>query len=164
MNNAVGAAQVDSMMRAGVHMGLGNDGFANAMWEEWKTAYLLQKVANRDPQRLQGNAVVEMAVYNNASLANQFFDRGAIGTVQPGAIADIVFVDYQPTTPLSPENLPWHILFGFHESMITTTIVDGRILMKDRTLLTLDEERITARSRELAGSVWERYRSFVPKE
>jgi putative selenium metabolism protein SsnA len=164
MNNAVGAAKVDSMMRAGVHMGLGNDGFANAMWEEWKTAYLLQKVANRDPQSLQGDAVVEMAVYNNATLANQFFDKGVMGRVETGAYADLIFVDYHPTTPLSPENLPWHILFGFHESMITTTIVDGRVLMKERTLLTLDEERITARSRELVEGVWERYRSFVPKE
>jgi putative selenium metabolism protein SsnA len=164
MNNAVGAAKVDSMMREGVHMGLGNDGFANAMWEEWKTAYLLQKVANRDPQSLQGDAVVEMAVYNNATLANQFFDKGVMGRVETGAYADLIFVDYHPTTPLSPENLPWHILFGFHESMITTTIVDGRVLMKERTLLTLDEERITARSRELVEGVWERYRSFVPKE
>lgn len=164
MNNAVGAAQIDSMMRAGVHMGLGNDGFANAMWEEWKTAYLLQKVAYRDPQRLQGNGVVEMAVYNNATLANQFFDQAPIGVVQPGAYADLIFVDYHPTTPLSPGNLPWHILFGFHESMITATIVHGHVLMKDRALLTMDEERITARSRELAESVWERYRSFVPKE
>jgi putative selenium metabolism protein SsnA len=164
MNNAVGAAKVDSMMRAGVHMGLGNDGFANAMWEEWKTAYLLQKVANRDPQSLQGDAIVEMAVYNNASLANQFFNQGVIGRVEAGAYADLVFVDYHPTTPLSAENLPWHILFGFHESMITTTIVDGRVLMKDRTLISLDEERITARSRELVEGVWERYRSFVPKE
>jgi putative selenium metabolism protein SsnA len=164
MNNAVGAARVDSMMRAGVHMGLGNDGFANAMWEEWKTAYLLQKVVNRDPQRLQGNAVVEMAVYNNAELAGLFFDKSTLGRLEPGAVADLIFVDYYPTTPLTPDNLPWHILFGFHESMITTTIVDGRVLMRDRELLTLDEERITARSRELAEGVWERYRSFVPKE
>ncbi len=164
MNNAVGAARVDSMMRAGVHMGLGNDGFANAMWEEWKTAYLLQKVVNRDPQRLQGNAVVEMAVYNNAELAGMFFDKRNLGRLEPGAVADLIFVDYYPTTPLTADNLPWHILFGFHESMITTTIVDGRVLMKDRKLLTLDEERITARSRELAEGVWERYRSFVPKE
>ncbi|MCK5645265.1 MAG: putative aminohydrolase SsnA [Anaerolineales bacterium] len=164
MNNAVGAARVDSMMRAGVHMGLGNDGFANAMWEEWKTAYLLQKVVNRDPQRLQGNAVVEMAVYNNAELAGMFFDKRNIGRLEPGAVADLIFVDYYPTTPLTADNLPWHILFGFHESMITTTIVDGRVLMRDRKLLTLDEERITARSRELAEGVWERYRSFVPKE
>ena len=164
MNNAVGAADVDSMMRAGVHMGMGNDGFSNAMWEEWKTAYLLQKVANRDPQRLQGNAVVEMAVYNNATLAGQFFMSGAIGRVEQGAYADLIFVNYHPTTPISTDNLPWHILFGFHESMITTTIVNGQVLMKDRTLLTLDEEKITARSRELAESVWERYRSFVPKE
>ena len=164
MNNAVGAADVDSMMRAGVHMGMGNDGFSNAMWEEWKTAYLLQKVANRDPQRLQGNAVVEMAVYNNATLAGQFFMSGAIGRVEQGAYADLIFVNYHPTTPISTDNLPWHILFGFHESMITTTIVNGQVLMKDRTLLTLDEEKITARSRELAESVWGRYRSFVPKE
>lgn len=164
MNNAVGAADVDSMMRAGVHLGMGNDGFSNAMWEEWKTAYLLQKVANRDPQRLQGNAVVEMAVYNNATLAGQFFRSGAIGRVEQGAYADLIFVNYHPTTPISTDNLPWHILFGFHESMITTTIVNGQVLMKDRTLLTLDEEKITARSRELAESVWERYRSFVPKE
>jgi len=164
MNNAVGAARVDSMMRAGVHMGLGNDGFANAMWEEWKTAYLLQKVVNRDPQRLQGDAVIEMAVYNNAELAGMFFDKRTIGRLEPGAVADLIFVDYYPTTPLTADNLPWHILFGFHESMITTTIVDGRVLMRDRKLLTLDEERITARSRELAEGVWERYRSFVPKE
>ena len=164
MNNAVGAADVDSMMRAGVHMGMGNDGFSNAMWEEWKTAYLLQKVANRDPQRLQGNAVVEMAVYNNATLAGQFFRSGAIGRGEQGAYAELIFVNYHPTTPISTDNLPWHILFGFHESMITTTIVNGQVLMKDRTLLTLDEEKITARSRELAESVWERYRSFVPKE
>jgi cytosine/adenosine deaminase-related metal-dependent hydrolase len=97
-------------------------------------------------------------------LANQFFDQAAIGVVQPGAYADLIFVDYHPTTPLSPENLPWHILFGFHESMITATIVHGQVLMKDRILLTMDEERITARSRELAEGVWERYRSFVPKE
>lgn len=164
MNNAVGAARVDSMMRAGVHMGMGNDGFANAMWEEWKTAYLLQKVVNRDPQRLQGNAVVEMAVYNNAELAGTFFDKCTLGRLEPGAVADLIFVDYHPTTPLTAGNLPWHILFGFHESMITTTIVHGRVLMKERKLLTLDEERITARSRELAEGVWERYRSFVPKE
>jgi putative selenium metabolism protein SsnA len=164
MNNAVGAADVDSMMRAGVHLGMGNDGFSNAMWEEWKTAYLLQKVVNRDPQRLQGNAVVEMAVYNNATLAGQFFRSGAIGRVEQGAYADLIFVNYHPTTPISTDNLPWHILFGFHESMITTTIVNGQVLMKDRTLMTLDEEKITARSRELAESVWERYRSFVPKE
>jgi hypothetical protein len=62
------------------------------------------------------------------------------------------------------ENLPWHILFGFQESMVTTTIVAGKILMRDRQLITLDEAEITARSRELAAAAWKRYETFVPAD
>ncbi len=49
------------------------------------------------------------------------------------------------------------VIFGFESSMVTTTIVGGRVLMRDRQLLTLDEAAITARSRELATKVWRRY-------
>jgi cytosine/adenosine deaminase-related metal-dependent hydrolase len=66
-------------------------------------------------------------------------------------------VDYQSPTPVTPENLPWHIVFGFHESMVTTTIVNGKVLMRDRQLLYLDERSIAAHARELAASVWKRY-------
>jgi len=144
MNNAVGTANVVSMMRTGVRLGLGNDGFANAMWEEWKTAYLLHKIVTRDPRRLPGDKLIEMAVYNNAALAREFFPLAPIGTIEKGAYADLIFVDYHPATPLTAGNLPWHMAFGFHESMITATIVAGRVLMQDRVLQTLDEEKITA--------------------
>ena len=164
MNNGVGTADVEAMMRAGVRVALGNDGFSNAMWEEWKTAYLLHKLANRDPRRMPGDTLIEMAVRNNADLAKVFFRDAAIGQLVPGAYADLVLVDYHATTPLSAGNLPWHILFGFHESMVTTTIVAGKILMKDRELLTLDEEAITARARELVPDVWQRYQTYVPPD
>ncbi len=164
MNNAVGAADVESMLRAGVAVCLGNDGFSNAMWEEWKAAYLLHKVWRRDPRRMPGDLLARIAVNNNASLAERFFQGVSLGSLLPGSAADLILVDYHPTTPLSPENLPWHILFGFHESMIETTIVDGRILMHERELLTLDEEEITARSRELAAATWERYEQLVPPD
>ena len=157
MNNAVGMAPVESMLRAGVRVCLGNDGFSNAMWEEWKTAYLAHKVWNRDPRRMSGTDVAQMAIYNNASLANIFFPDAPIGQIIPGAYADLIFVDYHPFTELSPGNLPWHIIFGFHESMVTATIVDGKILMKDRQLLTLDEAEIAAKARESAAKAWKRY-------
>jgi putative selenium metabolism protein SsnA len=157
MNNGVGAAGVESLMRAGVPVCLGNDGFSNTMWMEWKEAYLLHKVWHRDPRRMNGMDVVQMAVYNNAALAGKFFPEAPLGVLQPGAHADLIFVDYHPYTPLTDGNLPWHILFGFHESMVTTTIVAGKVLMKDRLLLTLDEEAITRRALELAPGVWERY-------
>ncbi len=157
MNNAVGAADVDGLLRAGVNVCLGNDGFSNAMWEEWKAAYLLHKVAHRDPRRAGGYTITQMAVTNNSALANVFFPQAPLGVLAPGAFADLIFVDYHPITPLTAGNLPWHIIFGFEASMVTTTICGGRVLMRDRQLLFLDEAEITARSRELARRVWERF-------
>jgi putative selenium metabolism protein SsnA len=163
MNNGVGVAPVESMMRAGIKVCLGNDGFSNAMWEEWKAAYLLHKVQHLDPRRMGGFDVAQMAVYNNAALANVFFPSATIGQLIPGAFADIIFVDYHPNTPLTAGNLPWHVIFGFQQSMVTTTIVAGKVLMKDRKLLTLDEREIGARAREIAPKVWERYQREVAK-
>jgi putative selenium metabolism protein SsnA len=163
MNNGVGVAQVESMLRAGVRVCLGNDGFSNTMWMEWKTAYLLHKAWHRDPRRMGAETIIELAVKNNAKLAGGFFPTAPLGVIAIGAHADIILVDYHPTTPLTAGNIAWHILFGFHESMVTTTIVGGQILMKDRVLITLDEEQITARSRELAVEVWKRYESLAPE-
>jgi putative selenium metabolism protein SsnA len=157
MNNAVGMPMVESMLRAGIKVCLGNDGFSNSMWEEWKTAYLVHKLWNLDPRRMNGMDVVQMAVYNNTDLARTMFGGETIGVLRAGAAADIIFVDYKPFTPLTGGNLPWHMLFGFHESMITMTMVDGKVLMKDRKLLGLDEEAIAARARELVPAVWKRY-------
>ncbi|GAB4418215.1 MAG: putative aminohydrolase SsnA [Anaerolineales bacterium] len=159
MNNAVGAAPVESMLRMGVKVCLGNDGFSNSMWDEWKFAYLSHKLWHRDPRRMGGYDVAQMAIYNNAALANIFFPGAPIGVLKPGAYADIIFVDYHPNTPLTAGNLPWHIIFGFQNSMVTTTIVAGKVLMKDRELLTLDEAEIAAKARELAPKVWQRYES-----
>ncbi len=163
MNNAVGVSQIESMMRLGINVCLGNDGFSNSMWDEWKAAYLLHKIENRDPRRMGGYDVTQMAVYNNAALANIFFPSTAIGQIAPGAAADLIFVDYHPFTPLTDGNLPWHIIFGFQQSMVTTTIVAGKILMKDRKLQTLDEEEIASRAREIAPSVWKKYEEEVAK-
>lgn len=157
MNNAVGAADIEGMMRLGIPVCLGNDGFSNNMWAEWKTAYFLHKLAHGDPRRANGMDIVQMAIYNNAALAEMFWSDLPLGKLEIGAAADVIFVDYHATTPLSAGNLPWHIIFGFESSMVTTTIAAGKVLMSDRQLLTLDEAEITARSRELAADVWERF-------
>jgi len=163
MNNGVGVAQIESMMRLGIKVCLGNDGFSNAMWEEWKTAYLLHKIHHRDPRRMNGYDVAQMAAYNNAELAGTFFPARPIGQIKPGAFADLIFVDYHPFTPLTDGNLPWHILFGFQQSMVTTTIVAGKVLMKDREILTLDEKELAAKAREVAPRIWDRYQEEVAK-
>ncbi|GAB4498755.1 MAG: putative aminohydrolase SsnA [Anaerolineales bacterium] len=161
MNNAVGAAQVESLLRLGIPVCIGTDGFSHTMWQEWKTAYLLHKHEHRDPRRMNGADVFQMGVHNNVALANTFFPKTPVGKLIPGYAADLIFVDYHPFTPLTPDNLPWHILFGFDESMITTTIAAGQVLMRDRELLTLDESAIAARAREIAPQIWQRYAQYA---
>jgi putative selenium metabolism protein SsnA len=158
MNNAVGLADIDSMMRIGVKVCLGNDGFSNAMWDEYRTCYLAHKLWNKDPQRMNGASLAEIAFYNNADLASHFFPKnGKIGVIQEGAQADLILVDYNPFTEMNTGNLPWHIQFGFRDSMVTATMVAGQWLMKDRELLTLDEKEITEKAMQSSKEVWQRY-------
>ncbi len=161
MNNGVGAADIDGMLAAGMRLCLGNDGFSNNMWADWKAAYLLHKVSNRDPRRADGGGIARMAWRNNAALMRQFFPELLLGEINPGSAADLVFVDYQPFTPLTVGNLPWHLIFGFEASMVTTTICAGQILMHDRQLLSLDEGAIVAEAMALAPGVWERYARYA---
>ncbi|HEY65948.1 MAG TPA: putative aminohydrolase SsnA [Caldilineae bacterium] len=156
MNNAVGTADVPSMLRGGIRVALGNDGFSNDMFEEMKAAYLIHKAWRRDPRVMSADHVMRLAYENNARLATQIFGR-PIGRLSPGSAADVILVDYRPPTPVTPENIPWHIIFGVNGGQVTTTICDGRILMRDREILMLDVEAIAAAAREEARRTWARY-------
>lgn len=156
MNNAVGVANIEEMLASGMRIGMGNDGFSNAMWEEWKAAYLIHKDHHADPRKMNGSTVMDLAVYNNADLVTELFKGLRIGEIAEGAAADLMFVDYREFTPLSASNLPWHILFGFRDSMVSATMVAGKFLMRDRQLLTLDENEIYFKALESARRVWQR--------
>jgi putative selenium metabolism protein SsnA len=155
MNNAVGVADVPSMLKRGIDVGLGNDGFSNNMFTEMHTAYLVHKLSKGDPRVMGADQVMQVAFQNNAQIASLFFSD-PLGQLSVGALADVILVDYQPTTPLTEGNFPWHIIFGVDGTGVDTTIVGGRVLMRNRELLSLDEEEICAKSRELAGKLWKR--------
>jgi len=160
MNNAVGVAPVEEMLKQGVKVCLGNDGFSNAMWQEWFFAYLIQKDQQADPRAMNGYDVVKIAVENNSRLASQTWGDLRIGMIEKGAAADLILVDYHPITPMHAGNLPWNILFGFRDGMVTSTIAGGKLLMKDRKLLLLDEAEIAAKAREAAIRCWDRVNSY----
>jgi cytosine/adenosine deaminase-related metal-dependent hydrolase len=155
MNNAVGVANVPELLRYGLTVGLGNDGFSNNMFSECKTAYLVHKLHCRDPRVLGADQVVKMAFANNAAIASNFWEP-RLGALTPGAYADVILLDYYPFTEMNAGNMPWHLIFGMDGSHVTHTICGGKVLMKDRQLLTLDEEAIAARARELSRGVWGR--------
>jgi putative selenium metabolism protein SsnA len=156
MNNAVGCAPVESMLRAGVRVCLGDDGFADTLWQEWKASHLLHKSASRDPRRMSTTSIMEMAMTHGAELADTFFPGQQVGHVTPGAAADLILVDYPAPTPITAENFASHVVFGMQAGMVTTTIVAGKILMSNRELTTLDEAALAARGRELAPRLWKR--------
>jgi putative selenium metabolism protein SsnA len=156
MNNGVGVAPVQDLLDAGIKVCLGNDGFSNNMYEEWNAAYLLPKSDKKDPRVMGGEKIVDIGIYNNAALAKAFFPI-EMGVIKRGAAADLIFVDYNPYTEITSGNLPWHILFGIQSGMINTTIVNGKVLMRNRELTTLDEDHIMRHARELSAKVWKRY-------
>ncbi len=156
MNNAVGMGDIEGYLRMGIPVCIGNDGFSFAMWDEWRACYLAHKLWKRDPRAMPGDIVIQMGTHNNARIASHFFNS-EIGVISTGAKADLILVDYSPITPLDSDNLPWQILFGFRDSMVTMTMVDGKILMKDRKLISLDEVKISAEAERLSVEVWKRY-------
>jgi putative selenium metabolism protein SsnA len=160
MNNGVGMARVEDMIKAGIRVCLGNDGFSNQMWEEWKAAYLAHKLWHKDPRRMPADLIYQMAVINNAALASETF-KTPIGSISVGARADLILVDYNTYTPLTEGNLPWQIVFGFDEGMITSTMVNGRFLMRNREIQTLDEKKITSEALGYAPKVWSKYNQIL---
>src|SRR5437763_3086778 len=161
MNNAVGSAPVEEMVRAGVNVGLGNDGFSMNMMQEMKAAYLLHKLAAGGPRVMPADLVLNLAFQHNARIMQAVFSPFSanfpqLGALSIGAAADLVLLDYLPPTPLNSGNFPWHLIFGIDAPHINSTMVAGRWLMRNRQLLTVDEARIHARSRELSQALWQR--------
>jgi putative selenium metabolism protein SsnA len=158
MNNAVGTADLPWMLHIGIPVGLGNDGFSNNMFTEMATTYLVHKQAKSDPRTLPADQVMRMAWNHNARIARTYFPALGVGFGQlaKGAPADIILINYDPPTPLTGDNLPWHLVFGIDGTRVDTTIVGGQVLMRNQELLTLDETAIMARARELADKLWQR--------
>jgi len=154
-NNAVGVAKLLELMAAGVLVGLGSDGYSPRMWDEFKTAFHLQKVRTGDPRVGYAEAWAA-ALLNNRTIARKLWGM-EIGRIEPGARADLVLVDYWPPTPLHAGNLFGHVLFGIANAPVDTLIVNGRVVVKDKRCVTVDEAAVAERATRKAKALWERF-------
>ena len=155
MGNAVGCAPVLEMMRQAVRVGLGTDGYTCDMLESLKVANLLHKHQQQSPAVAWAEPH-SMLFERNAEFATACFGE-RIGQLVPGALADIVVVDYDPPTPLTADNLNGHVLFGLTGRSVASTVINGKVVMKDRRILLANEREIFARARELAEKLWRRF-------
>lgn len=161
MGNAVGFAPVFDLLERGVTVGLGTDGYTADVLRELKVASLLQRHATGDPRR--GWAEVQaIAIDGTARLASRIFGT-RLGVLAPGAPADLVVFDYPSPTPLRANNLLGHLQFGLDARHVVHVVARGRVLLRDRRLLTVDEGAVMERAREHAARLWQRVRRGPPR-
>jgi len=154
MNNAVGVTPLLKLLEKGVLVGLGTDGMGSDMLVQMRCAYLLHRLANHDP-RVAFMEAPRLLLQNNTAIAERQFGL-KLGEIAEGRPADLAIIDYQPPTPLSEANFLGHLIFGLVDATVDTTVCKGKILMQGKQVLSMDEERIAARSRELAPLMWKR--------
>ena len=152
MSNAVGVCPVLPLSKAGILLGLGTDAWTNDMIESLKAALCVQRL-NACLPNVAWCEVTGMLFKNNAKIGAKYFPD-ELGVLKAGAAADIIVMDYKPYTPFSDENIDGHILFGMTGKLCRTTIANGKLLMKDRELIGIDEEAENAHILEAAKKLW----------
>lgn len=143
MKLASGIAPVSRMLEAGINVGIGTDGPSSNndldMWEELRTASLLQKVATLNPCVLTAYQTLRMATVHGAKAIGR---EGELGVIAPGALADLMLVDMR-RTHLSPQNdLIANLVYCGKASDVDTVIVDGQVVVKEHQLLTADVQTL----------------------
>ncbi len=154
-NNAVGTARLLELMRRGVAAGLGSDGYSPRMWDEFKTAFHLQKLRTGDPRVGYAEAYAA-AFVNNREIVRKVWGMD-VGRIVRGARADLILVDYFPPTPLRADNLFGHLLFGIANAPLDALMVNGRFIVQNGHCVTLDERAVAEKASAQARSLWRRF-------
>jgi putative selenium metabolism protein SsnA len=154
-NNAVGIANLPALLRLGIRVGMGSDGYSPRMWDEFKTATHLQKVRAADAR--VGGAEAYAALFSgNRDIVKQIWGT-EIGRIEPGARADLLLVDYLPPTPIDSSNVFGHLLFGVSSAPVHSLMVNGRWVLRDGRCVNLDERQIAEKAAACAKALWERF-------
>ncbi|MFL6254631.1 MAG: amidohydrolase [Pyrinomonadaceae bacterium] len=150
MKLASGVAPVPQMLRAGVLLGLGTDGAASNndldMWEEMDTAAKLHKLSSGDPKVVTAEEALSLATIGGARALHMDAD---IGSLEEGKRADIVVVGLDSLHQTPRYNIYSHLVYATKASDVRTVVIEGRVVMRERRLLTLNEPLIKQKARAI---------------
>lgn len=148
MKLASGVAPVPQMLQADLDLGLGTDGAASNndlnMWEEIDTTAKLHKVFTMDPKVVTAEQAFEMATIRGARALHM---EREIGSIEKGKRADLVIVDLDDLNQTPLYNIYSQLVYATKADDVRTVIIEGRVVMRDRRLLTLDEQDIKTRAK-----------------
>ena len=152
---ASGVSPVPEMRAAGIAVGLGTDGPAGSnndldLMEEIDLAAKLAKITKMDPLALNAKAVVEMATIDGARALHM--DK-EIGSLEAGKKADLILISLDEPNAVPMYDIYAQIAYSLKGNDVETVVIGGRVVMRDRKLLTIDEPRVLEKAREYGKSV-----------
>src|SRR6266481_2819505 len=154
MKLASGVAPVPEMLKDDLPVGLGTDGAASNndlnLWEEMDTAAKLHKVFSGDPKVLSAEEAFELATIRGAQALHL---EAEIGSIENGKRADLVIVERDSLNQIPLYNVYSDLVYATKANDVETVIINGRIVMRDRRLLTLNEVEIKASARRYRDQV-----------
>jgi 5-methylthioadenosine/S-adenosylhomocysteine deaminase len=154
MKLASGAAKVVAMRRAGVVVGLGTDGAASNndldMFEAMRQAAFLAKLQTQDPRAVPARTALQMATIDGARALGM---EAEIGSLEAGKRADVISVAMTAARQTPMYDPLSHLVYVTRGDDVRTTIVNGRLLMRDRKVMTLNEAAVLGEARALAEKV-----------
>lgn len=154
MKIASGIAPIAAMLAAGVRVGLGTDGAASNndldMWEEMRLASLLQKVDRMNPEVLSATTVLTMATRGGATAIGL---GDTIGSLEVGKRADLIQVAFDDVHHVPTYDVVSHLVWVSDEQDVASVVVDGKILMKEGEMLTIDTARVSSEANAFAARI-----------
>ena len=160
MKLASGVAPIPDLLKRGVPVGLGTDGCASNnnldLFQEMDFAAKLHKVHRLDPTVMPAETVLEMATLGGARVLGM---EAEIGSLEAGKKADLIVVDLNRPHLQPVYNVVSQLVYSATGADVRDVIIDGRIVMQNRKLLTLDEEQILGRMKEIRENIWKRISS-----
>jgi len=155
MNNAVGRADIFSLMDNNILVGLGTDGMTASLFPDIRAANLIHKHDSKSTASAW-NEIQKMVLQNNPLIFERISGQKT-GKIASGYLADFILIDYYPPTPITNDNIWGHLLFGIADAVIDTVFINGKTVMRDKQIAGIDEKEIAAKSRECAQRVWRRF-------
>lgn len=154
MKLAAGVAPVPKMLTEGVLVGLGTDGAASNndlnMWEEMDTVAKLHKVFTGDPKVISAQQAFELATIGGARALHL---EKEIGSLETGKRADLLIIDRDTLNQIPVYNIYSDLVYATKAADVETVIINGRLVMRDRRLLTLNEATVKADARSLRDKI-----------
>jgi len=149
-NNQVGYAPV---AKFGRRLTLGTDGIGADMFEEARFAYFMSRDARSGFTTDDWLRVLA----NNQRLASDMFEE-TFGSLDAGCTADLLVLDYEAPTPVTSENLAWHLVFGMSSASVESVMVNGRFVMRDRRSAL--DDGLYGEARKASEKLWMKLRGF----